>query len=100
MFMKVAYYYSTGTKMLKYRLCAGGPHQAEQGCAADDLDAGIRQELIELLRSARESDASGVDPGSVRERLLGDRNRRARHRPRTQARIELCCKIRRGEREA
>jgi hypothetical protein len=86
--------------MLKYRLCLGAPNQAEQGRAADDLDIGTCQELIELFRSACQSDARGVDPHSIRECLLGDRNRRTRHRPRAQLRIELCCKVRRGEREA
>ena len=100
MLREVAHYYALGAKMLKYGVCAGCLSQAEQGRAAEELDTGICQELIELLRSARKPDASGVDPGSIRQRLLGDCNRRAGHRPRAQARIELCCKVRRGEREA
>src|ERR1044072_5093032 len=100
MLTEVAYDYSVGAEMLKYGLRLGCSNQAEQGRAADDLDAGICQELIELLRGVRESDAGSVDPGSIRQRLLRDRNRGARYRPRAQARIELRCKIRRGESEA
>src|SRR5262249_57931349 len=76
-----AHDYSGGSKMPEYLVCALRVNEAEQGRATDNLDAGLRQQLVELLRSARQSDASGGNPSIVCKGPLGNGNGGGRSPP-------------------
>ena len=54
----------------------------------------------ELSCGPRQSDTSGLDPSMICKGLFGDGDSRTGYRPRAQGRVELCCEIRRSEREA
>src|SRR5262245_36964174 len=99
-FAEGAHNYSGGSKMLKNLMGAARANQPEQRCAAENLDSCLRQLAVELSRGARQSDTSGLDPSMICKGLLGDGDSRTGDCPRAQGRVELCCEIRRSEREA
>ena len=91
---------SSATKTPEELFRAGGPRQAEQGSAADNLNVQLRQHPIEPFRRVRQPLACGIHPGRVRERPLADGDRGPRYRPRTETGTQCGGEMRCGEREA
>jgi hypothetical protein len=85
--------------MLKHLVCVTRADQAEQGRAADNLDLGLDEYLIESLCSAAQLGASGFNPNNVGKSPFRDRNGRPGYRPRPEGPSKFCCEVRRRERK-